>query len=73
MHSLETILTIAILGVICGADEWTEIEDFGKSKAKFLGDYLDLHHGVHSHDTFGRVFRMMDHEHFSAVIYNLSF
>lgn len=31
-HSLEVIFTIAILGAICGAEEWSEIEDFGKNK-----------------------------------------
>lgn len=66
LHSLESIFTIAILGVICGADEWTEIEDFGKSKAEFLGEFLDLKHGIPSHDTFGRVFSMIDNEAFAT-------
>lgn len=65
LHSLESIFTIAILAVICGADEWTEVEDFGKSKAEFLGEFLDLKHGIPSHDTFGRVFGIIDNEAFA--------
>ena len=65
LHSLESIFTIAILAVICGADEWTEVEDFGKSKVEFLGEFLDLKHGIPSHDTFGRVFGIIDNEAFA--------
>lgn len=70
LHNLETIFTIAILAIICGADEWTEIEDFGKSKASFLGKFLDLRHGIPSHDTFGRVFGMIDNEVFTQCFSN---
>ena len=70
LHELENIFTIAILGVICGADEWTEIEDFGKSKAAFLGEFLKLKHGIPSHDTFGRVFAMIDNEAFAQCFSN---
>ncbi|MCO6476300.1 MAG: ISAs1 family transposase [Phaeodactylibacter sp.] len=66
LHSLEAIFTIAILAVICGADEWTEIEEFGKSKQEFLEGLLELRHGIPSHDTFGRVFSMIDAEAFAA-------
>ena len=70
LHNLEAIFTIAILAVICGADEWTEMEDFGNSKASFLGEFLDLKHGIPSHDTFGRVFGMIDHEAFAQCFSN---
>ena len=70
LHNLEAIFTIAILAVICGADEWTEMADFGKSKASFLGEFLDLKHGIPSHDTFGRVFRMIDNEVFAQCFSN---
>ena len=64
LHSFENIFTIAILGIICGADDWTEIEDFGKSKASFLSEFLDLRHGIPSHDTFGRVFSLLSPDAF---------
>lgn len=69
-HSLEVIFTIAILGVICGADEWSEIEDFGKSKQDVLSRLLDLPHGIPSHDTFGRVFSIIKPEEFQTCFMN---
>src|SRR5512143_981409 len=58
------INVIAILGVICGADNWGDIERYGKAKQEWLGQFLDLSNGIASHDTFGRVFRWLDTEQF---------
>ena len=63
-HKLIDILVIAILGVLCGADGWTEIQLFGESKKKWLKTFLDLPNGIPSHDTFGRVFARIDPEQF---------
>lgn len=60
LHSLSDILIITICAVICGADEWTEIELFGKSKRKWFKTFLALPNGIPSHDTFGRVFSRLD-------------
>lgn len=59
-HNLEDILVITILGVICGADNWVEISEFGCSKQEWLSTFLALPNGIPSHDTFGRVFSMLD-------------
>ena len=59
-HDLEDILLIATLAVICGADSWTEVELFGRQKQAWLETFLDLPHGIPSHDTFGRVFARLD-------------
>jgi predicted transposase YbfD/YdcC len=59
-HLLEDVITIAILAVIWGADHWTEIEDYGRSKRAWLKTFLALPHGIASHDTFGRVFAHLD-------------
>ena len=59
-HSLSDILVVTICAVICGADEWTEIELFGKSKRKWFERFLALPNGIPSHDTFGRVFSLLD-------------
>lgn len=64
LHPLKNIVLIAMLGVICGADEFTEIEEFGKAKLAFLKKLLPLPHGIPSHDTFGRVFSMIEPEEF---------
>jgi predicted transposase YbfD/YdcC len=55
-HDLLNIILIAILGVLCGADGWVDIESFGKTKEPWLKSFLELPNGIPSHDTFGRVF-----------------
>ena len=60
LHSLQSILVISICAVICGAEEWTEIELFGKSKQAWFETFLDLPFGIPSHDTFGRVFARLN-------------
>jgi predicted transposase YbfD/YdcC len=61
-HRLVDILVITLCAVICGADEWTEIELFGRAKLDWLRTFLELPHGIPSHDTFGRVFARLDPE-----------
>ena len=63
-HLLLDIIVIAICAVICGADNWVEVELFGRSKEQWLRTFLKLPHGIPSHDTFGRVFRLLDPEQF---------
>jgi predicted transposase YbfD/YdcC len=50
------MIAIAICAVICGADGWTDIEEFGNAKVEWFKTFLDLPHGIPSHDTFGRIF-----------------
>ena len=59
-HSLETILVIALLAVICGADSFVAMETYAKSREEWLATFLDLEGGVPSHDTFGRVFAALN-------------
>lgn len=66
LHRLVDILMIAVCGVICGADGWVEIEEFGKAKAAWFGSWLVLPNGIASHDTFGRVFARLDPKQFEA-------
>lgn len=62
LHLLEDIVAIAICAVICGADEWTEVAQFGHAKAKWFKSFLRLPNGIPSHDTFGRVFAALEPE-----------
>src|SRR5205807_6354766 len=59
LHKLQDIIVIAICAVICGAETWEEIEQFGKEKREWLESILELSNGIPSHDTFRRVFIMM--------------
>ncbi|MBF6592148.1 MAG: ISAs1 family transposase [Ktedonobacterales bacterium] len=65
-HSLLAIITIALCGVICGAESWVEIEQFGQAKAEWFTSFLELPGGIPSHDTFGRVFARLDAQQFEA-------
>jgi len=60
LHSLNDILAIAILATICGAEGWSDVAMFGRSKRAWLETFLDLPNGIPSHDTFGRVFAILD-------------
>ena len=61
-HKLIDIITITICAVISNADGWTEIERYGKSKYKWLKKFLELPNGIPSHDTFARVFSLLNPE-----------
>ena len=67
-HLFFDIIAIAILGTICGADGWVEIEQFGHQKLGWLSQYLLLPNGIPSHDTFGRVFSQIDPEEFQKAV-----
>ena len=65
-HRLLDVVTIAVCAVVCGADTWVAVEQFGHRKRAFLAQFLDLAHGIPSHDTFGRVFAALDPAAFEA-------
>ena len=65
LHELLDIIAITICGVVCGADSWVEIEDFGEAKESWLKTFLRLPNGIPSHDTFGRVFSLLSPEKFA--------
>jgi len=65
LHRLIDTVVIALCAVICGADGWVEVEQFGQAKYTWLKGFLELPHGIPSHDTFGRVFARLDAEQFA--------
>jgi predicted transposase YbfD/YdcC len=65
-HKLIDILVIAICAVIAGADNWEDVEEFGKARIEWFGTFLELPNGIPSHDTFTRVFARLDPQQFQA-------
>lgn len=66
LHKLLDIIVVAICAVICGADNWVDIEMFGNKKKVWLRQFLELPNDIPSHDTFGRVFGLLKAEQFQA-------
>ena len=67
LHDFHEILAIALCAVLCGGQGSVDMGLFAKSKEPFLRGFLKLENGVPSHDTFSRLFRMLDPEQFRAV------
>jgi predicted transposase YbfD/YdcC len=56
-HPLVDILVVGFCGVLCGCDDFVELETFGRKKEDFFRRFLELPEGIPSHDTFRRVFQ----------------
>jgi predicted transposase YbfD/YdcC len=65
-HELLEILLIGLCTVLCGGETCTDMVRFGRAKHTFLEEVLTLRHGIPSHDTFSRVFRLLDPAQFQA-------
>src|SRR6187455_734091 len=65
-HDLLEILTIAFCTVLCGGEDCSDMALFGRAKEPFLRGFLRLPHGIPSHDTFSRLFRLLDPARFHS-------
>jgi predicted transposase YbfD/YdcC len=68
-HLLFDIVAIAILSVACGADDWCDMATFAHVKLDWLKTFLALPGGAPSHDTFRRVFGLLDRNQFAAHLF----
>jgi predicted transposase YbfD/YdcC len=68
-HLLLDVLAIAILAMLCGAEDWPDIEEFGKRRHDWLKMFLSLPGGIPSHDTFRRIFGLLNREQFSQCLF----
>jgi predicted transposase YbfD/YdcC len=66
-HDLSELLFIAFAAILCGAETCVDMAEFGAAKADLLGSVLALEHGVPSHDTFSRLFRLLDPVQFETA------
>ena len=69
-HELLDIVAITICAVICGAESWEEIEEYGKVKKDWLTTFLPLPNGIPSHDTFNRVMSSICPQEFESCFKN---
>src|SRR6516165_9612776 len=67
-HKLVDILVIALCGFLAGCEGWVDVELFGISKRKWLEKFLELPNGIPSHDTFGRLFALLDPQQMGRVL-----
>lgn len=65
-HDLAEMILMALCAVLCGADSWVDVAEWAEDNEGWLKRYLVLAHGTPSHDTFGRVFRLLDAKVFEA-------
>jgi len=66
-HKLLDIIAVAVCATVAGADGWVAIARYGQSKEPWLRSFLGLENGIPSHDTFGRVFGLLDPAEFQAA------
>jgi len=67
-HKLVDILVIALCGFLGGCEGWVDVEMFGISKREWFEKFLELPNGIPSHDTFGRVFALLDPQQLTGVL-----
>ena len=65
-HLLHEVLTIGLCTVLCGGETCADMALFGRAKRDFLQEFLTLPHGIPSHDTFSRIFRLLDPARFQS-------
>ena len=70
-HDLVETLVVAICGVLAGADTFIEIELWAEQRLDWFRRILKLPHGIPSHDTFGRLFSLIDPEEFELSLIHI--
>ena len=63
-HDFLEVMFITVCAVICGCENWTEIEDYAEAKYEWLSQFLELKNGIPSHDTFRRIFCILEFDEF---------
>ena len=63
-HDLKEMMVMTLSAVLCGADNWVDVAEWASDNEDWLKKYLVLENGTPSHDTFGRVFRLLNAEVF---------
>ena len=67
-HDLAAMLFIALAATLCGAKSCVDMADFAAAHEDELAEIVDLRHGAPSHDSFSRVFRLLDPEQLAEAL-----
>lgn len=65
-YPLDELLLVALCAITSGAEGWVCVAEWGKTKLDWLRRYLPFSNGIASHDTFSRVFNLLDAAVFEA-------
>jgi len=68
---VKDIVGIVFFGILAGNDEWTDIADFAADERETLEQYLELPHGIPSHDTIQRVFFILRPDELQSMLVNI--
>lgn len=67
-HPLSTIIFVALCGILCGCESWSDIRDYCRVKREWLSQYVSLVNGIPSSDTFRRVFTLLDPDNVEYIL-----
>jgi len=67
-YPLINIVTIALCAVVCGADDFVSIAEYGEKKKKWLAQFLDLSAGIPSHDRFNAILGALNPAEFEKCL-----
>ncbi len=69
-HKLEDIIIIGLCTIICGGNNYIEMEEFGIEREEWLRNFLELPNGIYDSNTFLRIFERLNPDEFSVCLYN---
>ena len=69
LHKLGDILMLSLCAVLSGAEDFEDMENYGKQKEDFLRQFLELPNGIPSHDTINRVYNRLDKDKFAEGLH----
>ena len=67
-HKLEDIIIIGLCAIVCGGEDFADMEDFGREREEWLGEFLELPHGIPDSDTFRRLFERLNPQELSQCL-----
>lgn len=70
IHKLEDIIIIGLCTIMCGGEDFVDMEEFGKSRKEFLAKFLELPNGIPDSDTFRQVFEKINPPELSSCLIN---